>query len=88
MANTENRSRIVAGGSQGERVHQLIRKRIGQYPYLSIATGAGIAWVLAGGLRARKTSRILGAVGGLALFSPIWSRLIGLGASLLEPKRS
>jgi len=69
-----------------DNIHKLVRQRIGQYPYLAVATGAGIAWVLAGGLSARKTRRILGAVGGLALFSPILSRLIGMGATVLDPR--
>jgi hypothetical protein len=88
MAKTESKQTIVARRPQGDRIHQLIRSRIRQYPYLAIATGAGLAWVLAGGLTARKTSRVLGAIGGLALFSPIWSRLIGLGASLVDPRTS
>jgi hypothetical protein len=76
----------LARQSRADGVHNVIRQRIREYPYLAIATGAGVAWVLAGGLTARKTRRVLGTIGSLALFSPILSRLIGMGATILNPR--
>jgi hypothetical protein len=88
MVKNEITGTSVTRRSQSDRVHKLVRSRIAEYPYLAVATGAGIAWVLAGGLSARKTTRVLGALGGLALFSPVWSRLIELGATALNPRRN
>jgi hypothetical protein len=78
----------LARKSRADEVHQVVRQRIRQYPYLAVATGAGVAWVLAGGLTARKTRRVLGTIGGLALFSPILSRLIGMGVTMLDTRRN
>jgi hypothetical protein len=87
MATNGNESSL-ARTSRADGIHRLVRERIRQYPYLAIATGAGVAWVLAGGLTARKTKRVLGTIGSLALFSPILSRLIGMGATMLDTRRT
>jgi hypothetical protein len=87
MATHGNQSSL-ARKARADEVHKLVRQRIRQYPYLAVATGAGVAWVLAGGLTARKTRRVLGTIGSLALFSPILSRLIGVGATVLDPRHT
>jgi hypothetical protein len=87
MATNGNESSL-ARKSRADGVHKVVRQRIRQYPYLAVATGAGVAWVLSGGLTARKTRRVLGTIGSLALFSPILSRLIGMGATMLNPRHT
>ena len=85
---TNGNDSSLARKSRADGIHRVVRQRIGQYPYLAIATGAGVAWVLAGGLTARRTRRVLGTIGSLALFSPILSRLIGMGATMLDTRRT
>lgn len=87
MATNRNES-SSARRTRADELHRVVQQRIRQYPYLAIATGAGVAWVLGGGLTARKTRRLLGAVGGLVMFSPILSRLIGMGATVLNPRHT
>jgi len=86
MATNGTQGTSLARSSRADEVHKGVRERIRQYPYLAVATGAGVAWVLAGGLTARKTRRVLGTIGGLAMFSPILSRLIGMGATIFNPR--
>jgi hypothetical protein len=66
-------------------LHIRVRNQIHDYPYLAVAAGAGLGFLVAGGLRSAWTRRLLGAVGSVALLSPLWSRLIGAGFDLLEP---
>jgi hypothetical protein len=87
MATNGNESSLVRK-SRADGVHEVVRQRIRQYPYLAIATGAGVAWVVAGGLTARKTRRVLGTICGVALFSPILIRLIGMGVTMLDTRRT
>ena len=85
MATNGNDSSL-ARKSRAAGAHKLIRQRIGQYPYLAVATGAGVAWVLAGGLTARKMRRVLETLGSLTLISPMLSRLFGMGVTVLNPR--
>jgi hypothetical protein len=68
-------------------LHISVRNHIHKYPYLAVAAGAGLGFLVGGGLRSSWTRRLLGAVGSVALFSPVWSRLIGAGFDLLRPDR-
>ena len=86
MATNGTKTSSLARKSRADGFHSVVRQRIRQYPYLALATGAGVAWVLAGGLTAGKTQRVLGTIGSLAMFSPILSRLIGMGAGILNPR--
>jgi hypothetical protein len=88
MATNGKESASLARSSRADELHKVVRQRIRQYPYLAVATGAGVAYVLGGGLTASKTRRVLGTLGGLAMFSPILSRLIGMGATILNPRSS
>ena len=88
MATNGKESTSLTRSSRADDVHKVVRQRIRQYPYLAVATGAGVAWVLGGGLSARKTRRVLGTIGGLAMFSPVLSRLIDMGATILNPRSS
>ena len=87
MATTGNESTSLRRKARADEVHKIVRQRIREYPYLAVATGAGVAWVLAGGLAAHKTRRVLGTIGSLAMFSPILTRLIGMGAAVLNPSK-
>jgi hypothetical protein len=76
------------GRSPADMVHKQVRDRLRQYPYLAVAAGTGLGFILAGGLAAPKTRRVLGAIGSIALFSPIWSRLITTGLSMIQTPRT
>jgi hypothetical protein len=70
-------------------LHKQVRDYLLKYPYLAVAAGTGLGFVLAGGLASHKTRRFLGAITSLALFSPIWSRLITTGLSVAnQPRRT
>jgi hypothetical protein len=72
-----------------DALHEQVRDYLLKYPYLAVAAGTGLGFLLAGGLASRKTRRVLGAIGSLALFSPVWSRLITSGLSMAtQPRRT
>jgi len=85
---TPKRSESALAKSQADAVHRVVRARISEYPYLAVAAGAGLGFLLAGGLTAHRTRRALTGIGSVVLFSPILSRLIGLGLTVLDPRHS